>query len=307
LSDSWKITLPCTRAEAENMDNVADSLAGLEPKPAVIASEVDETRPDEWLLEVYFSERPDAAIVASVAALAPSAAGQEPAIEKLADEDWVAISQQGLEPIHEGRLFVHTPLHRSEIPAGSIAIEIDAGRAFGTGQHETTAGCLCVIDDLKTRGNEFEAIADIGTGTGVLAFACQRLWPDAQLIASDIDPLAVEIARENAVINSAELGAGPGKLAIFTADGFDHPEIRAIAPCDLLVANILAGPLITLAPAFDAALRPGGIVIVAGLLNHQVDSVAAAFLDQGLAVREQLVRGEWTILSFLKPPRQRAQ
>ena len=147
---------------------------------------------------------PGADDLALLLGLVPSARGAAPKAERLDDEDWVTLSQAGLEPIRAGRFFVHTPAHRDAVPAGAIAFEIDAGRAFGTGQHETTTGCLLALDRLKASGASFANLLDLGTGTGLLAFAAMRLWPAARAAASDIDPVAIEVAAENAAVNGVE-------------------------------------------------------------------------------------------------------
>ena len=300
LSDSWKLTIPCTRAEAEILKDDIAPFALMEPVPVLMTSEIDSKRPDEWRLDIYFEEEPSAETIATAIHLVPSAAGQEPEIVRLDDQDWVAVSQEGLEPIHEGRFFVHTPIHRDEVPDAAIAFEIDAGQAFGTGHHETTAGCLALLDRLKSRGRRYRNAADIGTGTGLLAFAALALWPGARAIASDIDPLAIAVADENAAINAVPLGNGPGKLELVVAAGMAHRQLRARAPYDLLIANILAGPLIELAPPFANALAPGGTLILAGLLDTQADAVIAAYRRQRFRLAERQDRGEWTILRLEK-------
>lgn len=218
----------------------------------------------------------------------------EPQVEQLGEADWVAMSQSGLQPIRAGRFFVHTPTYRSH-PPGTTAFEIDAGLAFGTGQHATTAGCLEALDLLSRNGCDFRNIVDVGTGTGLLAFAALNLWPGATCIATDIDSIAVDVARDNAAVNDVPLGHGAGELLLARADGMDSPLLAARAPFDLIIANILAGPLIELAPDFARALRPGGTVILAGLLDSQADAVAAAYGQQGLALGSR-GEGEWPVL-----------
>ncbi|NNC72686.1 MAG: 50S ribosomal protein L11 methyltransferase [Sphingomonadaceae bacterium] len=299
---SWKLSLPCTRTEAEALKDDIAPLALLEPPPALMTSEIDAAAPDIWRLDAYFESRPDRRTVAAIKRLLPSAAKARAKLEELDDEDWVTLSQQGLEPIREGRFFVHTPMHRDEVPEGAIAFEIDASRAFGTGQHETTAGCLAMLDREKSRGRRFSSIADIGTGTGLLAFAGIALWPHAKAIASDIDPVAIEIAEENVAINGISLGTGPGRLELVTAAGLAHRRLKSRAPYDLVIANILAGPLISLAPAIAHATQPGGTVILAGLMEHQAGAVIAAYRRQRCRLAERLDRGEWTILNLRKRP-----
>jgi ribosomal protein L11 methyltransferase len=182
-------------------------------------------------------------------------------------------------------------------PPESIAFEIDAGLAFGTGQHATTSGCLEALDRLERDGRSFANIADIGTGTGLLAFAALALWPQAKCIATDIDEKAVEVARDNAAINGVALGHGGGQLLLAQADGMDSPLLAARAPFDLLVANILAGPLIHLAADFAKALAPGGTILLAGLLDTQADSVVAAYEALGLTL-ESRGEGEWPVVEL---------
>jgi ribosomal protein L11 methyltransferase len=224
------------------------------------------------------------------------AANGEPEIEHLEDTtDWVVKSQSGLEPIRAGRFFVHTPMHYADRPEGAISFEIDAGLAFGTGQHDTTAGCLAALDRLERDGKRYVNIADIGTGTGLLAFASLALWPEAKAIATDIDPISIDVTRDNAAINGVKLGHGAGELLLAVADGMDHPMLAARAPYDLLIANILAGPLIELAPSFATATTPGGSVVLAGLLDTQADAVITAYEAEGMKVLER-GDGEWRVL-----------
>jgi ribosomal protein L11 methyltransferase len=216
-------------------------------------------------------------------------------VEALGEADWVAMSQAGLQPIRAGRFYVHTPTHRTSVPPQAVPFEIDASLAFGTGQHATTAGCLEALDRLERGGARFGNIADIGTGTGLLAFAALALWPQAKCIATDVDAIAVEVARDNAAINGVKLGHGGGELLLAVADGMDSPLLLARAPFDLIVANILAGPLVELAPDFAQALAPGGAVMLAGLLDTQADGVISAYEAQGLALADRGF-GEWPAL-----------
>ena len=234
--------------------------------------------------------------------MVPSAAGTKPLVEALPDEDWVTLSQQGLEAVTAGRFHVRNLASDPEQP-GQVNILIAASRAFGTGQHETTAGCLTMLDRMRQVGMRFNNMADIGTGTGLLAFAAMNLWPRAHAIASDIDPVAVEISAENAATNGVPLGAGPGRLALVTAAGANHAAIIGRAPYDLLIANILAGPLIELAPSLCALVEDGGTILLAGLLDTQVDAVLAAYRAQGMRLAERTDRGDWPTLRLRKRPR----
>ena len=286
---SVRVTIPCTRAQGEAIADVEELFAQAEDPPVLVADEPDETKPDEWLIHAYFEHEPTGDEMAILANLGCG----PPEIEKLGEQDWVTLSQAGLQPIRAGRFTVHTPTYPPD-PEG-INFEIDAGLAFGTGQHATTSGCLAALDRLEREGARFSNIADIGTGTGLLAFAALKLWPEAKCIATDIDPIAVDIARDNAAINGMPVGHGAGELLLAVAEGMDSPMLAARAPFDLIIANILAGPLIELASDFTKALAPRGTIILAGLLDTQADTVAMAYKRQKLSIADGGL-GEWPVL-----------
>lgn len=273
----------------------AGDLFGDNP-PVLVADEPDPARPDEWLLHAYFDHRPSAEDIALLVRLGSG----EPHVEQLGEDDWVTMSQAGLTPIRAGRFFVHTPTHRGAAPPNTVAFEIDASLAFGTGQHATTAGCLEALDMLQRNDDRFANIADIGTGTGLLAFAALALWPDARCIATDVDEQAIAVARDNAAINRVPVGHAAGELLLAVADGLDSALLAARAPFDLLIANILAGPLVELAPAFATALAPSGTIVLAGLLDNQADAVAGAYEALGLSLARR-GPGEWPVLVLARP------
>jgi len=287
---SWRVTVPCTREQGERVAKAEDLFPSSAVQPVVVSDEPDPAKPNEWLLHAYFDQPPSDDDLSRLRELGAG----EPHVEQLGEADWVTMSQAGLQPIRAGRFFVHTPTCRSA-PPGTVAFEIDAGLAFGTGQHATTAGCLEALDSLARKGCTFANVADVGTGTGLLAFASLALWPDARCIATDIDPVAVDVARENAAINRVKVGHGAGELLLAVADGMDSPMLAARAPFDLIIANILAGPLVELAPDFAKALAPGGTVILAGLLDTQAKAVAGAYEALGLTLKER-GSGEWPVL-----------
>lgn len=300
MAESWKLTLPCTKAEAEAIAADIAPLALLDPPPVLMTSEADPSQADDWRLDAYFESEPDADSIALIRTLVPSAGAVEPVVEPLGDADWVTLSQEGLEPIHVGRFFVHTAAHADKAPAGAVAFAIEAGQAFGTGQHETTSGCLLMLDRMKREGARFRQVADIGTGTGLLAFAARALWPGARLIASDIDPIAIAVSAENAEVNGVPVGRGRGEVELVVAAGMAHSRLRRRAPFDLIIANILAGPLIDLAPAIAGAVAPGGSLILAGLLDHQAERVASAYRRQHMRLSARIDRGEWPTLRLVK-------
>jgi ribosomal protein L11 methyltransferase len=303
--DGWKVSLACTRAEAEQLKEDIPAFTMLDSPPTLMTSEGDPAQPDQWRLDAYFETQPGDADIAILRSLVPSAAGTVPIVERVGKQDWVSLSQQGLEPIRAGRFFVHTPAHRTAGPSDAITLEIDAGRAFGTGHHETTTGCLLAIDGLKRHGARFSNILDLGTGTGLLAFAAHRLWPAARVMASDIDPVAIHVAEENAQANAVPAGRAPGQIELIVAPGLRHRRLRARAPFDLILANILAGPLIELAPSLAAALASGGTLILAGLLDHQAESLTAAYRRRGLMLQHSILRREWPTLLLRKRRRVR--
>ncbi|HEX8667929.1 MAG TPA: 50S ribosomal protein L11 methyltransferase, partial [Allosphingosinicella sp.] len=269
MAVSWKVSLPCTKAEAEALAGDFTPLAALDEPPVLMTSEADPAQPDAWRLDAYFAEEPSTGMVEMVKGLVPSAAGAEAAVERVEEADWVTVSQQGLEPIRAGRFFVHTPMHRDSVPPDAVALEIDAGRAFGTGQHETTSGCLIALSGLRDAELRFSNVLDLGTGTGLLAFAALELWPAARATASDIDPVAIDVAQENAAVNGVPVGRARGQLELVVADGLGHAALKARGPYDLVIANILAGPLIELAPSVAGAMQAGGRLLLAGLLEGQ--------------------------------------
>lgn len=281
--DSWKVSLPCTRAEAEAID------AGtIEIDAVLMTTETVEDDVEHWRLDAYLENEPDAAMLAAIKALVPSAAGVEPEVEALTAQDWVTLSQEGLEPIREGRFVVHTSAHPVEAPEGGRAFLIDAGRAFGTGHHATTSGCLAMLDGLSDK--RFANIIDVGTGTGLLAFAGAHLWTHAKVMATDIDPAAVDVTRENAAANGIE------GVDLVVADGALSDAITAGAPYDLVIANILAGPLVSMAPELAAIAAPDATIVLAGLLETQRAQVVEAFEACGCTLEASDRRGDWTIL-----------
>ena len=286
MSASWKLTLPCTRAEAEAIDRIED--LGIDPAPVLMTSEEVEDDVEHWRLDAYFDGKPDAEAVATVRALVPSAGAAQALPQPVEDQDWVTLSQAGLEPIREGRFVVHTSSHPVDPPEGGRAFLIDAGQAFGTGHHGTTAGCLAMLEGLAER--RFGNVIDVGTGTGLLAFAAKHLWPDASVMATDIDPVAIKVTRENAVEN------GIDGVALVVADGALASAITARAPYDLVIANILAGPLVSMAPELASIAERSATIVLAGLLETQRESVVAAYEACGCTLEAFERRGDWTIL-----------
>jgi ribosomal protein L11 methyltransferase len=306
MATSWTVRLPCTRKEAEALGEEIPALAVIDPQPAILTQELVPFDDNAWELVAYFDRQPDEAIIATIQAHVPSAQSAIPVVEQLGDEDWVTISQRAIEPVHAGRFYVHTASNAGQPRVGNITFQIDTGEAFGTGSHETTRGCLLMLDGLKANGHRFRDVADIGTGTGILAFAALRLWGRASVTASDIDPKSIDVTKQNAEVNAIREGNGVGQLATCVCPGADHLVIQRRAPYDLVIANILAGPLIDLAPSLCAILVTGGRLILAGLLDTQAEAVIAAYRNEGMMLEKRIDEGDWPCLLLRKRPRHRA-
>ncbi|EAQ30389.1 ribosomal protein L11 methylase [Erythrobacter sp. NAP1] len=295
---SWKLSAFAPKPQVQGALLAHDDLEDWDFDLVISGREIAEDRPQDWVLEAWYPKKPGAT---QKRALASLFAGKAPdiSVEKLADEDWLTLSQQGVEPIRAGRFYVHT----AEFPDDPDAVNfvIPAAQAFGTGQHETTAGCLEVLSAMKSRGIVARNIADIGTGTGLLGFAAMKLWPGAKATASDIDAICAEVVDVNAGLNGVNMGSGRGEMTMVIADGMDHELLQMRGPYDLLIANILAGPLVELAPDFAAATAQGGSVLLAGLLaGEQERAVRRAYRQSGFRHVARTQRGDWAILWFRK-------
>jgi ribosomal protein L11 methyltransferase len=291
--------LPCTRQEAEAIYDNGEALASLNPMPTLVTEETEAFNDAKWQLFAYFSSKPGSKAIATIRSCIPSSATTKAIIEQLPNADWLTMSQQGLRPVEAGRFYVHTHANKGTVPHGAKTFVIEASQAFGTGGHETTTGCLVMLDRMQRRGLRFNHIADIGTGTGLLAFAAQHLWPKSYITASDIDPVSIDVTITNAHLNNVPLGQAQGRTALCVATGSDHEMIQRRAPYDLVIANILAGPLIELAPSFAVILNEGGSLILAGLLNTQAAGVARAYRAQGFRLARRRDNGDWPCLHLV--------
>jgi ribosomal protein L11 methyltransferase len=212
-------------------------------------------------------------------------------VEKLADADWLAMALSGLPPVVAGRFFVYGAHDRGLAPANTVNLRIEAGAAFGTGHHGTTVGCLVAFNDLL-KANRFDRVLDVGAGTGVLAIAAARTGSKVA-VGTDIDAPSVRIAGENAAVNGA-------RARFVLASGLGHRKVASQAPYDLVFANILAPPLVALAQDIGAALKPGGVAILSGLLRTQERRVKAAYLARGFRLKRRLHRDAWATLVLQK-------
>lgn len=269
---------------------LADALEKLEPQPTGVGVFEIEDGSELWEVGAYFLEPPPAVMLDVLA----MAFGAKPfVVSELPEVDWVAKVRRELAPVEAGRFFVYGSHDADKVPAGRTALQIEATVAFGTGHHGTTLGCLRAFDRLVDQGFAPGRVADIGCGTAVLAMAAAAILPDAVVIASDIDQVAVDVARANVEINGMQ-----GRVECLEAAGFAHPRLAAVAPYDLIFANILKGPLVELAPDMARNTANGGIIILSGLLVVQAESILAAYIAQGFVLQHREDLGEWSALTL---------
>lgn len=291
---AFKITADCSSYD------LARSIAGALQETVV--PEPDATTLFEngagWRVEAYFQERPFADSVAVQLRQSIASADLPPLVPSdVPNENWVARSQESLPPVVAGRFTVHGSHDRAAVPRGPNALEIDAGEAFGTAHHATTQGCLEVISTLGRRSRPPRRVLDLGCGSGVLAIAMARILPAARILASDNDAVAIDVARSNAHINGVA-----GRIKFSVAAGFAGTAHRRSEPFDLIVANILAGPLIGLAPKMARTTRVGAHVVLSGLLVAQSAEVVAAYRARGFAVVGHRRIAGWSTLTLLRRP-----
>jgi ribosomal protein L11 methyltransferase len=243
-----------------------------------------------WDISAHFAEPPDQASIRELVSLtAGDEVAQHITFDTVEAKDWVAASLEDLVPVPAGRFIVHGGHDRARIPANKLGIEIEAALAFGTGHHGTTRGCLLLLDQVL-RSHEPRRMLDLGTGTGVLAVAAAKAQR-RRVLASDIDPVSVKVARDNARLN------GVGNLVeAVCATGFSAAQFAVRGPFDLVLANILANPLRKMATPMAAQLAPSALVILSGLLPHQARSVIASYRVRGVILRRQLIIDGWSSL-----------
>jgi ribosomal protein L11 methyltransferase len=278
------LTIPAlTLAAAEETANRFENDFRIEPL-AVTINETDEAA-NLWETVAYFAREAEAHEAQQFLQLSSGV------ISALPDTDWVKHSLEGLAPVVAGRFYLHGSHDRDRRRSGGVPLEIDAGTAFGTGHHGTTAGCLLSLDNILKRRKP-KCILDLGCGTGVLAIAAAQATK-RKTLATDIDPEAVRVTQLNAALN----GVGP-LIKALTAPGLKHSRISNGAPYDLIFANILARPLISLAQGLKTILAPSGNLILSGLTRDQVRWVLAAFRNRGLVCSQTLLLGNWATLTL---------
>lgn len=288
-----RLYVSTTEKQAEEILDLLSEVFG-EEDFAIGTTEIDEKK-DVWEASVYMMAEEEADVRTRIeAALKDAFPDAALSREVIPDVDWVVKSLEGLKPVRAGRFLVHGSHDRDKVRTGDIAIEIDAGQAFGTGHHGTTAGCLEVIDRV-VRARKVRNALDLGTGSGVLAIAVRKLR-NIPVLATDIDPVAIRVAAENVRRNGIASG-----ISTVTAPGFHSTAFSEHGPFDLIIANILARPLIRMAPQLVTNLAPGGSVILSGILAGQRWKVIAAYNGAKLRHVRTIWRNGWVTIHLDRP------
>lgn len=290
---TWQISFNIKYCYIAHIEDFLDLVASSVSMRALESTAIEINPEDLWCVDVYFQERPNLSAMKKYlldAAKKHNFAIKDIRLIEVQDHDWVAEVQNNFKPFIVGRFFIASDYYKHTCPADKILMIINASRAFGTGEHQTTQCCINALEYLAQ--TKFHNILDIGTGTGILAIASATIW-NAQVIASDIDEIAVSIARENSVINNMK-----DSISFFVANGYQQSEIKA-QKFDLIISNILAKPLIDLAGELSAHLLPGGYAVLSGFLNNQVDSVVNVHKEYGLSLVKLIQKDDW-VAAILK-------
>lgn len=274
------------KAKAEELYQKMDAAFEDDAYPLAI-TEIDEAKAI-YEVSLYVEEDEKAVVQARLAQIL-GVNQDEIEIEVLPDIDWVQHSLEGLNPVRAGRFFIHGSHDRDKVMPNDLAIEIEAGQAFGTGHHGTTVGCLELLAEVMANEKPQNAL-DLGTGSGILAIGMALIAP-IRILATDIDPIAINVAKENFALNGVS-----DTITAITATGLDDDEITSRAPFDLIVANILANPLIELAPQMVPAKAKNGSIVLSGILEEQHDRVVKAYQYQGAKYIKTLHHEGWVAI-----------
>ena len=278
------------KAEKSISAHCAALLENSDPTPLAV-SHFEEKNTDNWCCTALYNEAPQTdTITTHVAnALELDKTDFTLTLEQVPNINWVSHVQSNLKPVEIGRFFIHGSHDKIKAENNPFAIEIDAQEAFGTAHHGTTKGCLNALDHTSQNTTP-NKILDLGTGTGILAIAAAKLYPDAHIIATDNDPKAIEIASQNAQKNHQP------KIEFFCTEGCSE-DLKTIA-FDLIIANILAKPLITMADDIKACLSPNAHLILSGILHEQAEDVIATYQDHSLHHQATKQFDEWSTIIF---------
>ena len=298
---TWCLSGELPLEAAQTLEQVIEDLADARGDLPPTVSYFDQANSSLWKTEVFFGGAPDYGFINSMLAQA-NLTNWDHEIAPVPEKDWVSESQKLLAPVRAGCFLVYGSHDKDKANPEAINLQIDAGQAFGTGKHETTAACLEALTAFSATIAP-QTVLDLGTGSGVLALAAHRLWPKARVIASDIDPVAVKVAEENIGINQGTLrnaNISSGGIALVVAAGLAGSAFKADAPFDLIAANILAGPLVEMAPDITGFLAVGGQLVLSGLLSTQEQTVLEAYEAQGLTFQNKIEKGDWLALTLTK-------
>ena len=266
---------------------VTNVLERIEPEPIGVATiEIDE-QANLWEVSAYFNSPPDAiaiALIEKIFNLNPFK------VSELPDTDWVAKVNRDLVPVRAGNFWIYLNQDPNEAPAGTIPIRIASSMAFGTGHHGTTKGCLGMLERVCLEYPECRSIVDIGCGTGILAMAAWHLW-GCDILASDNDEIAVEVALENMRANQMD-----EQIMCTVGEGFGHSLHKEMAPFDLVMANILLKPLVELAPDLNRFLGKQGLVILSGIMCQQENALTTCYQEQGFQLQDKIILEDWATL-----------
>ncbi len=270
---------------------VTQALERIEPEPIGVATiEIDE-KSNLWEVSAYFNSQPDSIAISLIEAIFSLKPFQ---VSQLPETDWVAKVNRDLVPVRAGNFWVYLNQDPDEAPAGTIPIRIASSMAFGTGHHGTTQGCLDMLERVAAEHPEFKSIADIGCGTGILSMAAFHLW-GRKILASDIDEVAVEVTLENTSANQME-----NQIICTVAEGFNHSLHKEMAPFDLVIANILLKPLVSLAPDINRYLGKGGLAILSGIMLNQENALTTSYLEHGFQLKDKIIQEDWVTLLLSK-------
>lgn len=288
--DLWKIEIKTPENVVsifmDGLEEIADSMTSFE----------DEANENYWYIVIYTQTKPsdlELSFRLEILANISDISCPEYNISNVEEQNWVAESQKNFAPIKAGKFYVHPHWHKESNDKDIVNIKIDPQQAFGTGGHETTFGCLEAIDNLfEALPNPPENILDLGSGTGVLAIAAKKQWPESEIIATDIDPIAVKICSDNSNLNNCD-------ILTIESEGYEN-IILDNKKFDLIIANILAIPLIEIAEESSKHTKKSGLIILSGLLSRQREEVVSAYQEQNFVLKQEFINNQWPTLIFEK-------
>lgn len=297
----WRLTGELAPELAEKFEGDLEQFADVRGQIPPTLSRFEQAGLPLWQVDIYFAKQPAPDFLSELMDYA-GLADWSYDLGPLEDRDWVSESQKLLSPVRAGRFLVFGSHDADKADDALINLQIDAGQAFGTGKHETTSACLSLLDGLADSMST-PSVLDIGTGSAVLALAVAKTWPSARITATDIDPVAVDVSRENCAINNIAaretVSQQPG-IALLVADGLNHPALLSEQPYSIVFANILAGPLIDMAASIAASVEQNGVLILSGLLMSQKPDVLEAYQNKDMTLETDCERGEWAALQLRK-------